>query len=107
MTISLLDVNVWLALVGEGHVHHLTARVWFAAQSGASVAFCRVTQMALLRLLTNPHVMGRSPRTIVEAWEIFTGLRRDQRVVFATDQERVDAVWSQFMIQPGTGPSSW
>jgi toxin-antitoxin system PIN domain toxin len=107
VTISLPDVNVWLALVAEGHVHHLTGRDWFATQSDASVAFCRISQMALLRLLTNPHAMGGSPRTIARAWEIFTDLRRDRRVVFATDQERVDEIWRQCMTQPSVGPSSW
>ena len=107
MTIFLPDVNVWLALMAEGHVHHVTARDWFATQPDCSVAFCRITQMALLRLLTNPHVMGRSPRTIVEAWEIFIELRRDRRVFFAPDQERVDATWRRLMTQPGIGPSSW
>jgi uncharacterized protein len=107
VTISLPDVNVWLALVAAGHVHHSLARDWFAQQSDSSVAFCRITQMALLRLLTNSHVMGRSPRTIVEAWEVFRALRQDRRVVFAPDQERVDTTWQQLMTQPGIGPSSW
>ena len=60
MTISLPDVNVWIALAAEGHIHHVPAREWFAAQPDASVAFCRITQMGLLRLLTNPNVMGRA-----------------------------------------------
>ena len=50
---SLPDVNVLLALSAEGHVHHKPARLWFYAQLTDSVAICRVTQMGLLRLLTN------------------------------------------------------
>lgn len=107
MTVSLPDVNVWLALVAEGHVHHLAARDWFATQSNSSVAFCRVTQMGLLRLLTNNRVMGPSPRTIPQAWDVFFRLRLDQRIVFALDWEGVDDIWRQLMIEPGTGPSSW
>src|SRR5579859_3518467 len=61
MIISLPDVNVRIALAAEGHVHHLPARDWFTAQSNASVAFCRITQMGLLRLLTNSKVMGGAP----------------------------------------------
>jgi predicted nucleic acid-binding protein len=49
--ISLPDVNVWIALAAEGHVHHRPALHWFVAQPDASIAFCRVTQMALLRLI--------------------------------------------------------
>src|ERR1035437_4282472 len=63
MIISRPDVNIWIALAAEGHVHHVPARDWFAAQPDGSVAFCRITQMGLLRLLTNSSVMGRAPRT--------------------------------------------
>ena len=107
MTISLPDVNVWLALAAEGHVHHSAAFDWFASQSDSSVAFCRITQMALLRLLTNSHVMGRAPRTVAKAWEIFSELRRDRRAVFAPDSERLDETWRQMMTMSGVGPSSW
>ena len=83
MIVSLPDVNLWIALAAEGHVHHVPARNWFAAQPNASVAFCRITQMGLLSLLTNFSVMGRVPRTIFQAWETFSQLRADRRSVFA------------------------
>ena len=85
----------------------MRARDWFTNESDASVAFCRITQMALLRLLTNPHAMRASARTVGQAWEIFTSLRQDRRVVFTPDEERVDAIWRNWMTQPGIGPSSW
>ncbi len=107
MIISLPDVNIWIALAAEGHVHHMPAREWFAAQPDASVAFCRITQMGMLRLLTNSNVMGRAPRTIVQAWETFGQLRADRRLDFATEPDRLDAVWRQLMTQAGVGPSSW
>ena len=107
MIISLPDVNVWIALAAEGHIHHVPARDWFTAQPDASVAFCRITQMGLLRLLTNPNVMGRDPRTIVQAWETFAQLRADRRLVFATESVSVESAWRQLMTQAGVGPSSW
>lgn len=107
MIISLPDVNVWIALAPEGHVHHVPARAWFTAQPDASVAFCRITQMGLLRLLTNSHVMGRAPRTIVQAWETFAQLRGDRRLVFAGEPDRIESAWRQLMTQGGVGPSSW
>jgi uncharacterized protein len=51
--IKLADANVWLAVAFSDHGHHATARTWFEAQADDSCAICRVTQMALLRHLTN------------------------------------------------------
>jgi len=55
---SLVDANVWLALAVDAHVHHAPALNWFAAQAEGSRAFCRLTQLALLRHLTNGKIMG-------------------------------------------------
>jgi len=107
MIVSLPDVNIWIALAAEGHVHHVPARDWFTAQPDASVAFCRITQMGLLRLLTNSKVMGRAPRTVLQAWETFEQLRADRRLVYATEPDRIDSAWRQLMTQAGIGPSSW
>lgn len=49
--ISLADANVWLAVAFSDHLHHATAKAWFEGQHDASCAFCRITQMALLRHL--------------------------------------------------------
>ena len=51
--------------------------------------------------------MGRSPRTIVQAWETFTQLRADRRSVFAAEPDRVESAWRLLMTQAGVGPSSW
>jgi hypothetical protein len=107
MIISPPDVNLWIALAAEGHVHHLPATDWFSAQPDASVAFRRITQMGLLRLLTNSNVMGRAPRTILQAWETFENLRADRRLVFATEPDGIESAWPQLMTQAGVGPSSW
>ena len=53
----LLDVNVWIALAAERHTHHRVARRWFSNLLDEKLAFCRITQLGFLRLLTNRHVM--------------------------------------------------
>ena len=63
--------------------------------------------MGLLRLLTNPAVMGRAPRTITQAWEVFTQLGGDRRLLFAVEPDGVESLWRQAVMQPGVGPSSW
>ena len=63
------DINVWVALTYEGHVHHTTAAAWFAALSPhTTMAFCRFTQHGLLRLLTATAVMGDEVMTQPQAW---------------------------------------
>jgi predicted nucleic acid-binding protein len=51
------DVNVRLALAIDGHPHRRSAQAWLDAPPTGSLAFCRVTGMGLLRLLTNRQVM--------------------------------------------------
>jgi len=73
-TVCLPDVNVWIAAASDRHEHHTAARQWFDSASG-SVCFCRLTQMAFLRLLTNPKVMSENilgpeaePPNLENAW---------------------------------------
>ena len=47
MSVSLLDVNVLLALAWPTHVHHLAAHRWFAENSGLGWATCPLTQLDL------------------------------------------------------------
>jgi predicted nucleic acid-binding protein len=53
------DINVWVALTYEGHVHHTTAATWFTGlPPDVTLTFCRFTQLGLLRLLTTAALMG-------------------------------------------------
>jgi predicted nucleic acid-binding protein len=46
---DLLDVNVWLALVDENHVHHERALYYWQNQADSQIAFCRVTLLTFFR----------------------------------------------------------
>ena len=50
---DLFDANLWLALAADKHIHHLHAKAWFTSRGDRRCAFCRVTQFAFLRHLTN------------------------------------------------------
>jgi predicted nucleic acid-binding protein len=72
MTMFLPDVNVWLALTFDSHIHHPAAKAWFDALSNDAIAyFCRLTQQGYLRLATNATVFG--PDTLTTRWK--TGSR--------------------------------
>lgn len=67
---DLLDASVWLALSVPDHVHHRRARSYWESEAAAEVAFCRITALALPRLLTNSAVLGRRALEGYEAWKV-------------------------------------
>ena len=56
MTRYLPDVNVLLALVWPRHAFHVAAHAWFARSGKQAWATNVLTQLGVLRLLTNPAV---------------------------------------------------
>ena len=67
---DLLDANVWLALTAEAHIHprQRAEKYWYGEAAPLS-AFCGVTQLALLRHLTNKSVMGKHVLTPAAVWQ--------------------------------------
>lgn len=52
--LSLLDVNVLIALLDENHVHHPDASAWFADHVDQGWASCPITQNGCLRIVSHP-----------------------------------------------------
>jgi toxin-antitoxin system PIN domain toxin len=106
--ISLVDANVWLALAVDGHVHHAAVSNWFDGQTEDTCAFCRITQLALLRHLTNPKIMGEANvQTQVEAWQVFDALVADPRVVFLDEPPGLTAVFKSLTQLPRPAHKRW
>jgi toxin-antitoxin system PIN domain toxin len=57
--IALLDVNVLVALFDPTHVHHEAAHEWFAPARKQGWATCPITELGLIRVLSNPGYSGR------------------------------------------------
>src|SRR6267154_5960107 len=93
----LLDVNIWLALAAEGHVHHQRTREWFLARDQKQAQFCRISQMGFLRLLTHPSAMGSGVMTPRSAWKIYEQFRTDPRVSFMDEPSGMEATWMRLM----------
>lgn len=68
-SVDLLDANVWLALAAEAHTHHHRAQLYWRNEAAPLAAFCRVTQLAFLRHLTNKSIMGSQTLTPSAAWK--------------------------------------
>ena len=89
---KLVDVGVWLAAVWGRHVHHPVTADWFGKEAN-DILFCRVTQMGLLRLMSNPAIMGGDAVDRSQAWRTFDQLWADERILWADEPAELDAVW--------------
>jgi toxin-antitoxin system PIN domain toxin len=54
MSKFLLDVNVLIALVTEGHIAHRKVTRWFRQQGGRHWATCPLTEAGFVRVVANP-----------------------------------------------------
>ena len=51
---ALLDVNVLIALLDSGHLHHRLAARWLQDNIGGGWASCPITQNGCIRILSQP-----------------------------------------------------
>ena len=58
MSATLLDVNVLIALAWPQHVHHAAAHRWFESRSRGTWATCAITQLAFVRISSNPKIIA-------------------------------------------------
>jgi len=64
---ALLDVNVLVALLDGGHLHHRAATGWLARHAAAGWASCPLTQNGCLRILSLPAYPNPQPTAAVAA----------------------------------------
>ena len=74
-TVWLLDANLLIALTHASHVHHAVAHGWFGDKPRRRWATCVITQLAFLRLTSNPRVVGDTitPSNALQALATMTG----------------------------------
>ncbi|HVT05014.1 MAG TPA: TA system VapC family ribonuclease toxin [Thermoanaerobaculia bacterium] len=74
--VSLLDVNLLIALAWPNHVHHRTALRWFDRNRKSGWATCPLTQSGFVRVSSNVHILpgARSPREALALLRRIVGL---------------------------------
>ena len=103
------DLNVWVALTYDRHVHHLAAKNWFEAlPEDARVCFCRFTQVGFLRLLTTEAVMGANEvMSQGQAWETYDRWMEDPRVMFLDEPLNLEASFRSISRTGRPAPKEW
>ena len=69
--------------------------------------FCRFTQIALLRLLTNKAVMGKDVQSMAGAWEVYERCCVDARIALLAEPEGLDPRFREFARNRQPSPNVW
>ena len=104
---DLLDANVWLALAVEAHAHHDRAKAYWEAEAAPASAFCRVTQLALLRHLTNKAIMGDQTLPPAAAWRKLQEFLALPEVKCVAEPAGLDERLADFCNLGRTSPNPW
>jgi len=103
---ALLDANVWLALAWGAHFHSSQAADWLSNHPG-DIAFCRITQLALLRHLTNEAILGRDVHSNSSAYQLMNELLDQDGVLLASEPVGIEAKIQPFGGVSRPAPKRW
>lgn len=93
---TLVDSNIWLALMSADHLHHHVAANWFDSIGVAEAVICRPVHMSVLRLLSNP-LVTKHQISSNKVWTACQALFSDDRVVFVPEPDDIEDTWIELM----------
>lgn len=76
-------------------------------QETGTIAFSRLTQLGLLRLMTTAAAMDGKPLTITEAWRVYDRFYEDDRVVFAAEPPEIERRFRERAAGKVASPKLW
>ncbi len=101
-----LDVNVWLPLVWQSHSANAMAKDW-ASKVKQDFVICRVVQMALLRHLTNPAIMGSEVLTNNSAAKLVQAIVKSDHCHFAAEPKQLEMFFPKLGESPKPHRNLW
>ncbi|MHB8301834.1 MAG: TA system VapC family ribonuclease toxin [Acidobacteriaceae bacterium] len=102
------DINVWLALNASRHAHASVAEKWLLSlPPNSNLAFCRLTQLGLLRLLTTQAIMQSDVLTQRQAWKIYDGWFRNGWAVFLREPAMMEREFRGLTQRATASPKDW
>lgn len=104
-SVDLYDVNVWISLILEDHPQHEKARK--VLDFPDRPAFCRITQLGVLRLLTNSKVMGKKTMKTTEAFLYLRKIEETLGVFWIHEQDHFESLWENHIKTWNISPSDW
>jgi hypothetical protein len=80
---------------------------WWDADDSDVIGFCRLTQIAVLRLLTTPAAMNGKPLSMSKAWAAYDRLYEDSRVAFVPEHPGVEFTFRKRAATNLSSPKLW
>lgn len=105
-SLSFPDINLWMALAVPEHAHFQLAIRWWEETQGRT-AFCRLTQLGLLRLLTTSAAMNGKPLSGSDAWAIYDRFFQDDRVIFLKEPVPIERLFREKSCHFTASPKVW
>ena len=106
-SLSFPDVNVWVAVLLEDHIHRPAAKRWWESDQSGVIGFLRLTQMSVLRLLTSAAAMNGRPLRMPQAWAAYDRLFADDRVAFFDEPRGTEVRFRHYARDPQPSPKLW
>lgn len=101
------DLNVWLPLTIVEHPHHERAWAWYQTVRKRELAFCRVTQMGFLRLLTTYSAAGAATRDQKAAWVAYDGWLDRGGVTYLEEPLGIEMEFRFYADRTTPSPKEW
>ena len=102
------DINVWLALNATRHAHASVVEKWLLRlPPETTLAFCRLTQLELLRLLTTQAVMQADVLTQRQAWKIYDGWFRNGWATLLQEPAMMEREFRGLTQRATASPKDW
>lgn len=92
----LLDVNVLIALAWPQHIHHQAAHNWFKTTGRESWATCAITQLAFIRISSNPGIIAEAvaPAEAVDVLRNITKVSGHRYLDKAVAVDQIDELYN-------------
>jgi len=105
--LDLPDLNLWLALADPDHAHHCRARRYWECEAAPKIAFCRITMLGFLRLLTNAQVMHGDPLRPGKAWAAWHAFSSLPEVCFLNESPLVETQFEEWTNRRDFSAHCW
>lgn len=89
---ALLDVNVLIALLDAGHVHHAMALTWLEREVDQGWASCPLTQNGCIRIMSQPNYPAPLPASEVAA-RLAEAAATPHHEFWPADVSLLDSTW--------------